>query len=145
MDRPDSRAHGKAYNANEGSADLPRTARESHANFGVVDCECDLAARQHADADRTAVVRPPNDVERGEGGHRGRWCRAPGLCRGRVFSTFSAITTVAQPIGLAAGGFAIEAFGLKGTIVVLALAALSLGIAMLFIPALHDMNRRAPD
>ncbi|MHB8646548.1 MAG: MFS transporter [Thermomicrobiales bacterium] len=70
--------------------------------------------------------------------------RIPQALRGRVFSTFSAIATAAQPLGLALGGFAVEAFGLKGTIVALILAELSLGIAMLFIPALHDMNRREP-
>jgi len=67
--------------------------------------------------------------------------RIPQALRGRVFSTFSAIASVAQPIGLAVGGFAVEAFGLKGTIITLILAELLLGIAMLFIPALHDMNR----
>jgi hypothetical protein len=39
------------------------------------------------------------------------------------------------------GGFAVQAFGLHGTIVALTLAELALGIAMLFMPALHDMNR----
>ncbi len=68
--------------------------------------------------------------------------RIPQALRGRVFSTFSAIATAAQPVGLALGGFAVEAFGLRGTIVALTLAELSLGIAMLFIPALHEMNRR---
>ncbi|MDQ6907829.1 MAG: MFS transporter, partial [Chloroflexota bacterium] len=55
--------------------------------------------------------------------------RIPQALRGRVFSTFSAIASVAQPIGLAVGGFAVEAFGLKGTILALTLAELSLGIA----------------
>lgn len=40
------------------------------------------------------------------------------------------------------GGFAVEGFGLKGTIIALILARLFLGITMLFIPALHEMNRR---
>ena len=68
--------------------------------------------------------------------------RIPQALRGRVFSTFSAIATAAQPVGLAVGGFAVEAFGLKGTIVALTLAEFALGIAMLFTPALHEMNRR---
>ena len=68
--------------------------------------------------------------------------RIPQALRGRVFSTFSAIAGAAQPMGLAVGGFAVEAFGLTGTIIVLILAELSLGIAMLFIPTLHEMNRR---
>lgn len=67
--------------------------------------------------------------------------RIPRALRGRVFSTFSAIATAAQPLGLAVGGFAVQAFGLHGTIVALTLAELALGIAMLFMPALHDMNR----
>jgi len=68
--------------------------------------------------------------------------RIPQALRGRVFSTFSAIATAAQPMGLAVGGFAVEAFGLKGTIIVLIFAELALGVAMLFIPALHEMNRK---
>lgn len=68
--------------------------------------------------------------------------RIPRALRGRVFSTFSAIATAAQPVGLAVGGFAVEAFGLKGTVVALTLAEFALGIAMLFTPALHEMNRR---
>lgn len=68
--------------------------------------------------------------------------RIPQALRGRVFSTFSAIATAAQPLGLAVGGFAVEVFGLKGTIVTLTLAEFLLGITMIFIPALHDMNRR---
>jgi MFS family permease len=67
--------------------------------------------------------------------------RIPQALRGRVFSTFSAIASIAQPLGLAVGGFAVQAFGLSGTIVALVLAELALGIAMFFIPALHDMNR----
>ncbi|MDQ2786089.1 MAG: MFS transporter, partial [Chloroflexota bacterium] len=38
--------------------------------------------------------------------------RIPQALRGRVFSTFSAITAVALPFGLAVGGFAVQAFGL---------------------------------
>lgn len=68
--------------------------------------------------------------------------RIPQAYRGRVFSTFSAIASVAQPVGLSLCGFAVEAIGLKGTIVILILAELALGIAMFFIPALHDMNRK---
>ena len=67
--------------------------------------------------------------------------RIPRALRGRVFSTFSAIATAAQPLGLAVGGFAVQAFGLHGTIVALTLAERAHGIAMLFMPALHDMNR----
>lgn len=67
--------------------------------------------------------------------------RIPQALRGRVFSTFSAIASVAQPLGMALGGFAVEAFGLQGTITTLILAELALGIATFFIPALHDMNR----
>ncbi len=68
--------------------------------------------------------------------------RIPQALRGRVFSTFSAIASVAQPLGMALGGFAVEAFGLKGTITTLILAEFALGIATFFIPALHDMSRR---
>ena len=68
--------------------------------------------------------------------------RIPQAYRGRVFSTFSAIASVAQPVGLSLCGFAVEAFGLHGTVMILILAELALGVAMFFIPALHDMNRR---
>jgi MFS family permease len=70
--------------------------------------------------------------------------RIPQALRGRVFSTFSAITAMAQPLGLALGGVAVEAFGLTGTIAALVVAGLALGVAMLFIPVLHEMNRPVP-
>lgn len=70
--------------------------------------------------------------------------RIPQELRGRVFSTFSAITGMAQPLGLALGGVAVAAFGLTETIAVLVAAGLALGVAMFFIPVLHEMNRPAP-
>jgi MFS family permease len=68
--------------------------------------------------------------------------RIPQELRGRVFSTFSAIAGVAQPFGLALGGVAVQAFGLRGTIVALTLAECAVGVAMLFLPVLREMDRK---
>jgi MFS family permease len=68
--------------------------------------------------------------------------RIPQELRGRVFSTFSAISGVAQPFGLALGGVAVQVFGLRGTLIALTLALCAVGVAMLFLPVLREMDRK---
>lgn len=70
--------------------------------------------------------------------------RIPAALRGRVFSTFSAITAVASPLGMLLAGNIIEWFGLPPTLWLLTAAYLLVAAAMLFLPALRDMDRPAP-
>lgn len=67
--------------------------------------------------------------------------RIPLELRGRVFSTFSALATGAQPLGMVVVGGAIQGFGLTGTMLVLGLFIQVLGISMFFVPALREMER----
>jgi len=71
-----------------------------------------------------------------------RYERIPLELRGRVFGTFSAISQVAQPLGMAAAGAAIELVGLGATVSVLALASASLGLSLLALPVLREMDAR---
>jgi MFS family permease len=67
--------------------------------------------------------------------------RIPAELRGRVFSTFSAISSVAIPLGMVLQGSLIEWIGLHGTIVVLAVSYQLIGLGMLFVPAFRAMDR----
>ncbi len=66
--------------------------------------------------------------------------RIPTQLRGRIFSTFSAIAQVATPLGIVLAGFFIDGIGLGPTILMVALCAQIVGVAMLFVPAFHEMN-----
>jgi predicted MFS family arabinose efflux permease len=66
--------------------------------------------------------------------------RIPPPLRGRVFSTFSAITAVATPLGILLAGYAVESFGLDATLLTIALAELALAFAMVVTPAFHQMD-----
>lgn len=66
--------------------------------------------------------------------------RIPQEMRGRVFSTFSAITAVATPLGILLAGYAIETLGLNATLLTIALAELALAFAMVVTPAFHQMD-----
>jgi len=70
--------------------------------------------------------------------------RIPLELRGRVFSTFSAITTVAIPIGMIVQGTLIERIGLHQTIFALAVSYQVVGLGLLFVPALRAMDRPFP-
>jgi MFS family permease len=69
--------------------------------------------------------------------------RIPIQLRGRVFSTFSAISQVASPLGILVAGGLIEAIGLHTTVLALAVCAQIVGLATLFVPAFHDMDAPA--
>ncbi len=66
--------------------------------------------------------------------------RIPPELRGRVFSTFSAITAVATPLGILIAGYAIETIGLRTTILTICALELVLAIAIIQAPAFHDMD-----
>lgn len=71
--------------------------------------------------------------------------RIPTAMRGRVFSTFSAIAQVAQPLGMLVVGYLLERIGLPTTVIALSLGELTIAVAFFFVPALHDLDttRRA--
>ena len=66
--------------------------------------------------------------------------RIPVALRGRVFSTFSAISVAAAPFGLVLVGHAIGEIGLSVTLLVMAICYQAIGIGMLFVPAFHQMD-----
>jgi MFS family permease len=73
-----------------------------------------------------------------------RFERIPVALRGRVFSTFSAITAVVAPLGMAATGYMIEAFGL--TVAMGAIVGLYIIVALCVprISAFREMDVREP-
>lgn len=66
--------------------------------------------------------------------------RTPTALRGRVFSTFSAISQVVVPVGMVLVGVLVQLLGLRMALLVLAIGAELIGVGMLFIPALREMD-----
>jgi MFS family permease len=66
--------------------------------------------------------------------------RIPPSLRGRVFSTFSAITLAASPLGMVAIGNAIEGLGLRPALFALVACNQLLSAAMFFVPAFRDLD-----
>jgi MFS family permease len=71
--------------------------------------------------------------------------RIPADLRGRVFSTFSAISSAAEPIGMLTFGLLLERSGLNLSIFVLGLGYLLIGITTIFLPSLKEMGRPLPE
>ncbi|HEY7907375.1 MAG TPA: MFS transporter [Thermomicrobiales bacterium] len=69
--------------------------------------------------------------------------RIPVAMRGRVFSTFSAIASGAQPLGLLVGGNLLERIGLGPTVFAITVGELVVGIGLLFVPALRELDAPA--
>jgi MFS family permease len=67
--------------------------------------------------------------------------RVPDHLRNRVFGTFSAITWLSIPLGLFAGGFLLDAIGLRGTFLCVSISFITLSVSMLFSRALREMDR----
>lgn len=67
--------------------------------------------------------------------------RIPAELRGRVFATFSALALASAPLGVVTAGFLIERWGFSPTVLALAAGAQLVGVGMLFLPALHELNR----
>ena len=70
--------------------------------------------------------------------------RIPAPLRGRVFSTYSAISQLASPFGIVLGGLTISALGFRPTLLILAVCYQALAPAMFAIPALRRMDTAAP-
>jgi MFS family permease len=71
--------------------------------------------------------------------------RVPPELRGRVFGAITAAVLVAAPGGVLLAGYALEAFGLRPVLAVIAAAYLLVTLSMLVAPALRDMGpRQAP-
>jgi MFS family permease len=66
--------------------------------------------------------------------------RIPPELRGRIFSTFSAIATLATPIGTFIGGNLIAGIGLTPSILAFAILSQLAGIIMFFVPAFHHLD-----
>ena len=65
--------------------------------------------------------------------------------RGRVFSSFAAIASVIEPIGMAATGLLIEQWGLHQALVVTAIAFTIILLVLPFLRVIGEMNRRDDD
>ena len=70
--------------------------------------------------------------------------RIPIELRGRVFSTFSAISMAAAPLGIAIAGFLVDAVGFRTTVFMLAVAYQLVGLGMLAVPAFHELDAKTP-
>jgi MFS family permease len=68
--------------------------------------------------------------------------RVPEQMRGRVFGAIQAGAWLAMPVGVLAGGFVIEAIGLRWTFIITGLLYLATTLSMIVNPAIHDMDRR---
>ena len=66
--------------------------------------------------------------------------RIPADLRGRVFSTFSAISQIASPLGILAAGALIDAVGFRPTVLAFAVGAQVVGLSMLLVPAFRAMD-----
>jgi MFS family permease len=66
--------------------------------------------------------------------------RIPPALRGRIFSTFSAIATIATPIGTFIGGNLIAGIGLTPAIIAFAVLSQLAGIIMFFVPAFYHLE-----
>ena len=68
--------------------------------------------------------------------------RTPPYLHGRVFGTFAAIASVASPLGIIVAGYLIERFGLAPTLLVLAVGSSLVGLWMVTLPALADVETK---
>ena len=67
--------------------------------------------------------------------------RIPPELRGRVFGAFSAVAMGAQPLGMILGGFLVEGIGFQPATIVLATLSQALGVVLLAIPVLRQLDR----
>ena len=70
--------------------------------------------------------------------------RIPLELRGRVFSTFSAISMAAAPLGIAIAGVLLDAIGFQATVLILAVAYQIVGLGMLAVPAFRELDAKRP-
>ena len=69
--------------------------------------------------------------------------RIPVAMRGRVFSTFTAIASGTQPLGLLIAGNLLDRIGLGPTVFAITVGGLAVGIGLIFVPALHELDPAA--
>lgn len=70
--------------------------------------------------------------------------RAPAQIRGRVFASYSAIGTAAQPVGMVTAGLLIEGIGFNPLVLLFAVGQLLLAFGMFFVPAFHRLEDSNP-
>ena len=70
--------------------------------------------------------------------------RIPTELRGRVFSTFSAIASGAQPLGMVLGGVSVDSIGLVGTVLILAALSQLVGVGLIFVPVPRELDPQRP-
>jgi MFS family permease len=68
--------------------------------------------------------------------------RVPPALRGRVFGAMRAMAWSAMPLGVLAGGFAIEAFGVGATFAIMAASYLAATVSLAVNPAVRRMDDR---
>ncbi|HWV36557.1 MAG TPA: hypothetical protein VNZ55_13045, partial [Thermomicrobiales bacterium] len=73
-----------------------------------------------------------------------RFERIPARLRGRVFATFSALASLADPVGMAVTGFYLERRGLERGLIVTAALFTLLVLAIPFVRTFGQMNRIDP-
>ena len=69
--------------------------------------------------------------------------RIPLELRGRVFSAFTAVAQLAVPLGMAVMDVVVGAVGLSISALAVAAAIFALGVGMLFVPSLRELDRPA--
>lgn len=67
--------------------------------------------------------------------------QVPAAMRGRVLGVVKAFAWMAVPVGVLAGGYLIEALGLRSTLLVIAVAYLFALVSLAFSPAAGDLER----
>jgi MFS family permease len=65
--------------------------------------------------------------------------RVPAHLRGRVFGAIMAVSGMTRPVGMLAYGFLLSGFGLGTTLWILAAVNMIVPVAIILIPAFHDM------
>ncbi|MGC4191333.1 MAG: MFS transporter [Thermomicrobiales bacterium] len=70
--------------------------------------------------------------------------RSPESLRGRVFSTYSAVSMAAQPLGILLAGSLIDRIGFLPTVIVFATCAQAVGLTTLLVPAFRRMDALRP-
>lgn len=70
--------------------------------------------------------------------------RSPSVIRGRVFSTYSAISMAVSPLGVLVAGNLVEGIGFNPTVLILGGVAQLAGVVSLFLPGLRQMNTSPP-
>ena len=69
--------------------------------------------------------------------------RIPVELRGRVFGTFSAIAMATEPLGMIFAGALIDGVGFRPTTLILTAGAQAIGLALLVVPALRELDAPA--